>query len=85
MNSSLIGKIEKAHRYAQERDRFSFSELRVVVRGDNDAHEVSLSNGRWHCPCDFFAGWATCSHTMAVEHLLEGMVPEGSMATAGAS
>jgi hypothetical protein len=82
MNSSLIGKIEKAHRYAKEPDRFVFSEVRVSVRGDNDQHDVTLRDGRWHCPCDFFAGWSTCSHTMAVEHLLEGMVPEGSMATA---
>jgi hypothetical protein len=83
MNSSLIGKIEKAHRYAREKDRFQFAELRVLVRGDNDSHEVTLREGRWHCPCDFFTGWGTCSHTMAVEHLLEGMVPTSSMTTTG--
>lgn len=80
MNSSLIGKIEKAHRYAKERNRFRFTELSVHVTGDNDAHDVALRDGGWHCPCDFFAGWGTCSHTMAIEHLLEGMVPASQVA-----
>jgi len=33
MQSSLIGKIEKAKRYAQETDRISFSEFTVKFRG----------------------------------------------------
>lgn len=82
MNSSLIGKIEKAHRYAKEPARFRFSEISVRVTGDNDEHVVTLHDGQWHCPCDFFAGWQTCSHTMAIEHLLEGMVPSSKVAAA---
>jgi hypothetical protein len=35
MDSSMIGKVEKAHRYAQERDRFQFLTFQVMVRGDN--------------------------------------------------
>ncbi len=76
MNSSLIGKIEKAKRYAREKDRFHFSSLSVQVSGDNDSHEVTLREGRWHCACDFFAGWAVCSHTMAIERMLDGMLPK---------
>jgi hypothetical protein len=34
MQSSLIGKIEKAKRYAQETDRISFSEF-TVKSGEN--------------------------------------------------
>jgi len=75
LNSSLIGKIEKAKRYAKERERFQFNSLSVQVSGDNDAHEVTLSDGRWRCACDFFAGWGVCSHTMAIERMLEGMLP----------
>ena len=76
MNSSLIGKIEKAKRYAQERDRIHVERLEVDFRGENDSHQVRLEGGAWHCTCDFFAGWGTCAHTMALERVLEGMLPE---------
>lgn len=76
MQSSLIGKVEKARRYAQERDRILFSNLRVGFRGENDTHEVRLEGDSWHCTCDFFAGWGFCCHTMALERVLEGMLPE---------
>jgi hypothetical protein len=76
VNSSLIGKIEKAKRYAEERDRVRFQQLRVTVRGANDTHEVAFNDDRWHCTCDFFSGWGVCSHTMAMERILKGMIPE---------
>lgn len=79
VNSSVIGKIEKAKRYARERDRMQLKGLSVHFRGENDDHEVSLSNGKWHCSCEFFAGHTTCAHTMALEHVLEGMLPVEAM------
>lgn len=78
MNSSVIGKIEKAKRYAQERDRMKFSALSVHFHGENDDHEVSLADEKWHCSCEFFAGHGTCAHSMALEHVLEGMIPAGA-------
>lgn len=75
MHSSLIGKIEKARLYAQERDRVRIDRLAVTFRGENDVHRVELVDGAWRCSCDFFAGWGVCSHTMALERILEGMVP----------
>ena len=74
MNSSVIGKIEKAKRYAQERNRIRFTALSVDFKGDNDDHKVSFSNDEWHCSCDFFAGYGACAHTMALERILEGML-----------
>ncbi len=75
MNSSLIGKIEKAKRYAQERDRIRFTALSVSFHGENADHRVELSGGKWRCTCDFFAGYGACAHTMALERVLEGMLP----------
>ena len=75
MDSGLIGKVEKAHQYAGERDRFTYSELTVHVRGDNDAHDVSLREGAWNCGCEYFAHHRVCAHSMAIERLLDGMVP----------
>ena len=57
MNSSLIGKVEKARRYAQEKERVSFSTFEVRFHGENDDHRVMLENGRIRCNCDFFVTW----------------------------
>ena len=81
MQSSLIGKIEKAKRYAQEKDRITFSELAVKFRGDNDDYSISYQDGRWHCTCPFFSSWGLCSHTMALEKILGHMLPEEALTT----
>jgi hypothetical protein len=75
MQSSLIGKVEKAKVYARERHRMKIDDLRVAFRGENSDHEVELHEGKWRCTCDFFLSWAACSHTMALARVLEGMVP----------
>lgn len=79
MNSGLIGKIEKAKRYAQERNRIHVHGLKVDFDGENDRHEVSLEDDRWRCSCDFFAGWGACAHTMALERIFEGMLPKSAL------
>ncbi|MEX2229593.1 MAG: hypothetical protein WEB13_08160 [Dehalococcoidia bacterium] len=78
MHSGMIGKIEKAHRYARERERFHFRELSVIVHGNNGDHEVVLRDGRWQCACDFFTHNGACAHSMALEALLEGMIPSSA-------
>jgi hypothetical protein len=75
MQSSLIGKIEKAKRYAEETDRVTFSELSVKFRGDNDSYKTSYQDGKWHCSCHFFSSWGLCSHTIALQKILENMLP----------
>ena len=81
MQSSLIGKIEKANRYAQETDRITFSELSVKFRGNNDSHTTGYRDGNWHCSCHFFEGWGLCSHTMALEKILGDMLPQEALTT----
>jgi len=75
VNSSVIGKIEKAKRYAQERNRMRFTSLSVNFHGENGDHQVGLEAEKWRCTCDFFAGYGVCAHTMALERVLEGMLP----------
>ena len=81
MQSSLIGKIEKAKRYAQETDRITFSELSVRFRGENDEYTISYRDGKWHCSCHFFSSWGQCSHTMALERILSHMLPKEALIT----
>ena len=75
MQSSLIGKIQKAKQYAQEPERIQFQHLRADFRGENGDHEVTYDGGKWNCTCHFFAGWGICCHTMALERILGVMVP----------
>ena len=81
MQSSLIGKVEKAKRYAQERDRVKLSELTASFRGEHDNYEVSYKNGKWHCTCNFFSSWKLCSHTMALQMIMDKMLPEEALTT----
>ncbi len=74
MDHGMIGKIEKAKRYAEERDRIRFESFRVTFDGENNPHTVEFRDGAWHCDCDFFHSRAVCSHTMALERILEGMI-----------
>lgn len=74
MDSSMISKIAKAKRYAEERDRIVFDDFRVTVRGNHTDHLVQYHEGVWRCDCDFFAQRGVCSHTMAIERVLDGMI-----------
>ncbi|MEK7785711.1 MAG: SWIM zinc finger family protein [Chloroflexota bacterium] len=76
MMDNRIAKIEKAKRYAEERHRFRFESFSVKFHGDNNDHAVSFDNGKWHCDCEYFLMHDCCSHTMALERLLDKMLPE---------
>ena len=75
MDYGMIGKIQKAKRYAEERDRIHFHSFSVSLEGENNAHTVSYESGKWNCDCDFFQTRGRCSHTMALEIILEKMIP----------
>ncbi len=81
MQSSLIGKIEKAKRYSQETERVTFSGFSVEFRGQHDNYITSYRDGKWHCSCHFFSGWGLCSHTMALERILGSMLPKEALTT----
>jgi hypothetical protein len=74
MDYGMIGKIEKAKRYAEERDRIEFKQFTVNFDGENNDHTVTYLEGEWQCNCDFFQTRGRCSHTMALEMILEDMV-----------
>ena len=77
MDSGMISKIQKAKRYAQERERIQFVEFGVTFRGDHNSYTVSYDGGKWNCGCHFFASRGVCSHTMALERVLGTMlIPE---------
>lgn len=74
MDYGMIGKIQKAKRYAQERERIKIEAFQATFDGENNPHNVVFDLGTWKCDCDFFMTRGVCSHTMALERILEGML-----------
>ena len=76
MDSSIIGKIEKARRYAEERDRVTITSLKAAFEGNHNIYEVEFDGGAWSCRCHFFTTRGLCSHTMALQRLLYEMLAQ---------
>ena len=76
MDYGMIGKIEKAKRYASQRERIHFEAFKVTFEGENNPHAVVFDCGEWQCDGDFFQTRGRCSHTMALETILEEMLPQ---------
>jgi len=74
MDYGMIGKIEKAKRYAEEPNRFQFDQFSITFRGDNNNHQIRFDQGKWQCDCDFFHLRGVCCHSMALERILEQML-----------
>jgi len=87
MHSSLIGKIQKAHIYAEEPERVAVREFSATFRGDHDTYLVNFRDGQWKCTCGFFPQWGVCSHVMATQRMLGAVAPHESadLAVAAAS
>lgn len=73
---NVVSDVEKAARYAEEKDRIVFNSFHVTMRGNNDDHEVSFDRGVWNCDSNSFRLRGVSSHTIALERLLKGMLAE---------
>lgn len=78
MNSGMIGKIDKAHRYAQEPQRMQIATFKARFHGSHDEYDVSLDERGWHCSCHTFEAHVleSCSHVMAAQLILGPMLTE---------
>jgi hypothetical protein len=74
MDSGMISKIQKAKRYAEEPERVTFVSFAVAFAGDHSSYRVEYDHGKWTCQCEFFRQRGICSHTMAMERLLDPML-----------
>jgi hypothetical protein len=76
MDSGMIGKIDKAKRYAQEPHRFHFESFTVKIDGENNSHVVKYADNKWDCDCDYFRSRGVCTHTISItNYILKDMVP----------
>lgn len=74
MDYGMIGKIEKAKQYAQERKRVTFHSFMVDFKGNNATYELSLGPDGWECTCPGFGKYGICPHLMAMERLFAPML-----------
>jgi len=49
-------------------------DIKVTFDGKNNPHIIEFNDKQWQCDCDFFQSRGRCSHTMALEIILEGMI-----------
>ena len=54
MRSSYYSLVAKAHKYAEEKDRFQLQELELTCHGSNADHVLHLTAGKLTCDCDHF-------------------------------
>ena len=54
MDSSIIGKVDKARKYAEETERVSVTSFQATFHGKHDVYEVVFDSGSWLCQCLFF-------------------------------
>lgn len=74
MNSSMIGKIEKAQRYEHEPERVSIAVLEATFKGEHSDYQLTLKNNHWTCTCSTYSVYGTCSHAMALQRILSKML-----------
>ena len=74
MDSSIIGKIEKARQYAEQKDRVNITSFAATFKGNHDQYHVRFEDGDWRCDCHFFTTREVCSHTMALQRILDEML-----------
>ena len=81
MDSSIIGKVDKARKYAEETERVSLTSFKAIFDGKHNIYEVGFDSGSWQCQCLFFTTRGFCSHTMALQRILEDvLITEGAAA-----
>ncbi|MEC9308498.1 MAG: hypothetical protein VX966_03215 [Chloroflexota bacterium] len=74
MTSSFIGRVQKARQYSSEPTRVSIRNLTASFNGNHGTYDVSFDLGEWKCECPSFPSENICSHTMALQNILEQML-----------
>jgi hypothetical protein len=81
MDSSIIGKVDKARKYAEEKERVSINSFNATFHGNHNTYEVTFDAGSWRCQCLFFSTRGVCSHTMALQRILNEVLARGERAS----
>ncbi len=72
----MYNKIAKARSYAEDPSRFSLKSFEMAFHGSHRDHLVTYASEGFGCDCEFFGTHKTCSHTMALERVLQPMLKD---------
>lgn len=78
---NVVSDVEKSNQYAEETDRITFLSFNLTFESGHNTHTITYENGQWDCDNPYFRTHGVCSNTMAMEHLLKGMVKPVSLPT----
>ena len=74
MASSTVSKIDKSRTYAEQKERVTITTLQASFDGNHNTYQITYDEAGWDCQCHYFDTRGVCSHTMALERILEGML-----------
>jgi hypothetical protein len=74
LGQNIVSDVKKATRYAEETDRLRILAFDVTFKGRNNDHHVTFDRGKWTSTASHFQTAGYCSHTMAMERILKGML-----------
>jgi hypothetical protein len=78
MQSTIVTKAEKAHRYAQERDRLQIRTIEATFDAGGGRHVIRLGDDGWACDCEFFGAHRVCPHAEAASRMLDAHLGEAA-------
>ena len=62
----------------RKKDRVSINSFSATFQGNHNSYDVTFDAGAWDCECHFFATRAVCSHTMALQRMLDDVLAKVS-------
>jgi len=71
---NIVSDVKKAKRYSEETQRIKIVSFDAAFDGKNREHLITYDNGTWTSTASFFQQRGVCSHTMAMERMLKGMI-----------
>jgi hypothetical protein len=78
MQSTIVTKAEKAHRYAHELDRLRISAIEATFEAGGGDHVIRLGQGGWTCDCEFGQAHGVCPHVEAASRMLDAHLAEAA-------
>ena len=61
-----LSKIDLAHKYMMEPERYIHYPDRIVMRSTHDTRIITMEKGIYHCTCDYYKDNGVCSHTLSL-------------------
>lgn len=71
---NIVSDVKKAKRYSEETNRLKVVAFDATFAGKSQDHRITYNDGKWTSTASFFQQRGVCSHTMAMERMLKGMV-----------